>query len=190
MARKKVSRKKKAAVRKTAAKKAAPKKAKPIPDGYHTVTPHLVLDDCARALDFYKGAFGAREILRMPGPGGKIVHAEIQVGDSRIMMNDEMPPMPGQPGVYRSPKAAGLATAAVFLYVKDVDAVFVRAVKAGCTVRQPPADMFWGDRYGQVIDPFGHTWGMATHKEDPTPAEMGRRQQEFFAKMSQGGGQK
>ena len=125
----------------------------------------------------------------MPGPGGAIAHAEIQVGDSRIMMNDEMPSMPGQPGVYKSPKAAGLATAAVFLYVKNVDAVFDRAVKAGCTVRQPPTDMFWGDRYSQVIDPFGHTWGIATHKEDVTPAQMRKRHAAFLAKMGHGSGQ-
>ena len=131
---------------------------KPVPDGYHAVTPHLVLDDCAGAIELYARAFGAREILRMPGPGGKIVHAEIQVGDSRIMMSDEMPPMPGQPGVFKSPRSAGLSTAALFLYLPDVDAAFERALKAGCTVRMKVTDMFWGDRYGQVIDPFGHTW--------------------------------
>ena len=160
---------------------------KPIPDGYHTITPHLVLDDCAQAIEFYKKAFGAEEILRMPGPNGKIVHSEIRIGDSAVMMNDEMPPMPGQPGSYKSPKSAGLSTAALFLYVHDVDSVFNRAVKAGCTVRSPVADMFWGDRYGQVIDPFGHTWAIATHKEDISPQDMAKRQQEFFAKMQQGG---
>jgi PhnB protein len=162
------------------------KKAKPIPEGYQTVTPHVVLDDCARAIDFYTKAFGAKERMRMPGPGGKIAHAEIKIGDSIVMMNDEMPSMPGQPGVYKSPKAAGFATAALFLYVKDVDAAFERAVKAGCTVRTPVTDMFWGDRWGQVIDPFGLTWGLATHKEDLTPKQMAKRQQEFMAKMQQG----
>jgi PhnB protein len=165
-----------------------PKKVKPIPDGYHTVTPYLVLDDCAKAIEFYKKAFGAEESLRMPGPGGKIPHAEIRVGDSVIMMSDEMPPMPGQPGTYRSPKTAGLSTAALFMYVKDTDASFDRAVKAGCTVRQKPIDMFWGDRFGQVIDPFGHSWSMATHKEDVSPQEMAKRQQEFVAKMQQQAG--
>src|SRR6185295_3890113 len=165
------------------------RKAKPVPDGYHTVTAHLVLDDCARAIDFYERAFGAREIARMPGPAGKVVHAEIQVGDSRVMLNDEMPPMPGQPGIYRSPRTAGLATAALFLYVKDVDKAFARAVEAGCTIRTPFVDMFWGDRFGQVIDPFGHTWAMATHVEDVSLAEMQRRQQEFFTKMDQAGAQ-
>lgn len=160
--------------------------AKAVPDDYQTITPHIVLDDCAKAIEFYKKAFGAKEALRMPGPGGKIVHAELQVGTSRLMMSDEMQPMPGQPGVYKSPKTAGVNTAALFLYVKDVDEWFDRAVKAGCTVRTPLADMFWGDRYGQVIDPFGHTWGMATHTEDLSGAEMKRRQQDAFAEMSGG----
>jgi len=163
-------------------KKAARKpsrRAKAVPAGYQTVTPHLVLDDCAKAIEYYKKAFGARELLRMPGPDGKIAHAEIRVGTSRVMMSDEMPSM-GQPGVYRSPKAAGLNTAALFLYVAGVDKWFDRAVKAGCTVRMPLTDMFWGDRYGQVIDPFGHTWGMATHLEDLTPKQMAARQKEAF----------
>jgi uncharacterized glyoxalase superfamily protein PhnB len=153
-----------------------------VPRGYHTLTPHIVLDDCAKAMEFYKTAFGAREKLRMPGPGGKIVHAEMVIGDSRIMMGDEMAPM-GMPGVYKSPKNAGLSTAALFLYVSDVDKWFERAIKAGCTVRMPATDMFWGDRYGQVIDPFGHTWGMATHTEDLTPKQMQKRQMESAAQM-------
>lgn len=160
------------------------RKAKAVPDEYQTITAHIVLDDCAKAIEFYKKAFGAKEALRMPGPGGKIVHAELQVGTSRLMMSDEMPPMPGQPGVYKSPKTAGLNTAALFLYVEDVDAWFDRAVKAGCTVRSPLTDMFWGDRFGQVDDPFGHRWGLGTHKEDVAPEEIARRQQQFFASMS------
>jgi PhnB protein len=148
---------------------------------------YLVQDDCARALAFYKEAFGARERMRMPGPDGKIAHAEIKVGDSIVMMADEMPPMPGQPGTYKAPRAAGLTTAGLFLYLNNVDAAFDRAVKAGCTVRQPVTDMFWGDRFGQLIDPFGHTWSMATHTEDVSPAEMGRRQREMLAKMGGGG---
>ena len=171
---------KKAAKKKGAAKRTAkPRKAQAVPKGYQTVTPHLVLDDCAGAIEFYKKAFAARELMRMPGPDGKIAHAEIQVGTSRVMMNDEMPSM-GQPGVYKSPRAAGLSTAALFLYVTDVDKWYDRAVKAGCTVKMALADMFWGDRYGQVIDPFGHTWGMATHKEDLTPKQMAARQKEAF----------
>lgn len=161
-----------------------PTNVKPVPDGYHTVTCHIVLDDCAKAIDFYRKAFGAQEVLRMPGPGGKIVHAEIRIGDSIVMLSDEMPPMPNQPGVYKSPKSAGLSTAALFLYLPDVDAAFDRALGAGCTVRTPLTDMFWGDRYGQVIDPFGHTWALATHKEDVSPQEMTKRHQEFSAKMS------
>jgi len=159
------------------------KAASPIPDGYHTVTPHIVLDDCAKAIEFYARAFGAERHLVFPGPNGKIVHAEIRIGDSMIMMSDEMPPMPGQPGVYRAPKAAGLTTGALFLYVSDADAAYDRAIQAGCTVRTPLTDMFWGDRYGQVIDPFGHTWAIATHLEDVPPAEMARRQRESFSKM-------
>jgi PhnB protein len=162
------------------------RKAKAVPDAYQTITPHIVLNDCAKAIEFYKKAFGAKEALRMPGPGGKIVHAELQVGTSRLMMSDEMPPMPGQPGVYKSPKSAGLNTAALFLYVDDADAWFDRAVKAGCTVRSPLMDMFWGDRFGQVIDPFGHTWALATHTEDVSPEEMKRRAQDLSARMSGG----
>ena len=169
---------KKAAKEKGAAKRAK-RRALPVPKGYQTVTPHLVLDDCAGAIEFYKKAFGARELMRMPGPEGTIAHAEIQVGTSRVMMNDEMPSM-GPPGVYKSPRAAGLSTAALFLYVSDVDKWYDRAVKAGCAVRMALTDMFWGARYGQVIDPVGHTWGMATHKEDLTPRQMAARQKEAF----------
>lgn len=181
------TKKRKKGTKKTTKRKASAKrKARPVPEGFHTVTPHLVLDGCAKAIEFYKEAFGAREGRRMPGPGGKIVHAEIRVGDSMVMMNDEMPPMPGQPGVYKSPKSAGLATAALFLYLKDVDAAYDRAVKAGCTPRQPPTDMFWGDRYAQVIDPFGHTWALATQVERVSPAQVEKRHREFLARMPQG----
>jgi len=163
------------------------RKAKPVPAGFHTVTPHIILDDCAKAIEFYQKAFGAKERVRHAVPGGKIAHAEIRVGDSIVMMSDEMPPMPGQAGVYKSPKAAGLSTSALFLYVKDCDAAFGRAVKAGCAVRQPVTDMFWGDRYGQVIDPFGQTWAIATHIEDVTPAQMRKRHEQFLANMQAGG---
>jgi PhnB protein len=172
------TRKKAARAKRKPAGKAS-RRAKAVPAGYQTVTPHLVQDDCAKAIEFYKVAFGAKELFRMPGPDGKIAHAEIRVGTSRVMMSDEMQSM-GQPGVYKSPKAAGLNTAALFLYVAGVDKWFDRAVKAGCTVRSPLTDMFWGDRYGQVIDPFGHTWGMATHLEDLTPKQMAARQKEAF----------
>jgi PhnB protein len=174
------------ATQRTTKRTATKGRAKAVPAGFQTVNAHIVQDDCARAIEFYKKAFGAKEGLRMPGPGGKIVHAEVVIGSSRLMMSDEMDPMPGQPGVYKSPKSAGLNTAALFLYVPNVDKWFDRAVQAGCTVRSPLVDMFWGDRFGQVIDPFGHTWGMATHTDDVSPAEMRRRQQDFFAKMSAG----
>src|SRR5688572_30108733 len=164
------------------------RKASAVPRGFSTVTPHLVQEDCTKAIEFYKKAFGGREGLRMSGPGGKIVHCEMDIGKSRIMMSDEMDPMPGQPGVFKSPRSAGLATCALFLYVDDVDKTFDRAVKAGCSVRSPLMDMFWGDRFGQVIDPFGHTWGMATHTEDVSPKEMQRRQQAFLEEMTKGGG--
>jgi PhnB protein len=176
-----------ARVRRAASK--APQRVKPVPEGYHTITPHMILDDCAGALEFYKKAFGAKERGRMPGPDGKIAHAEIQIGDSIVMMNDEMPPLqPGTPGVYKSPRRAGLVTGALFLYVKAVDAMFDRAVKAGCVVRQRPTDMFWGDRYGVVIDPFGHTWSFATRIEDVTRKEMEKRQRAFASMQSGKGG--
>jgi PhnB protein len=162
------------------------KSTNPVPQGFHSVTPHLILDDCNKAIEFYARAFGAERVLVMPGPDGKVVHGEINLGDSKIMMSDEMPPMPGMPGVYKSPKTAGLSTAGIFLYVPDVDASFDRATKAGCTVRMPPSDMFWGDRFGQLIDPFGVTWSLATHVEDLSREEIGKRQKEFYAKM-QGG---
>jgi PhnB protein len=164
------------------------KRVQPVPEGYHTITPHIILDDCAGAIQFYKTAFGAKERGRMSGPGGKIVHAEIRIGDSIVMLNDEMPSMSGQPGVYMSPRTAGLATGALFLYVEDVDAVFNRAKRAGCVVRQPPTDMFWGDRYGQVMDPFGHTWAFATRLEDLTPRQLEERQRAAFDSMGQGSG--
>ncbi len=182
-----------ARVRRAAASKArsTPRRVPPVPQGYHTITPHIIVDDGAGALEFYKKAFGAKERGRMAGPDGKIVHAEIQIGDSIVMLNDEMPPMqPGQPGVYKSPRRAGLVTGALFLYVSNVDAAFDRAEKAGCTVRQRPTDMFWGDRYGQVIDPYGHTWAFATHVEDVPPNEMEKRQREAMASMRPGNASK
>lgn len=165
------------------------KTAKPIPEGFHAVTPHIVLDSAAQAIDFYKKAFGAEEHSRFE-MGGKIVHAEIRISDGMVMLSDEMPPMPGTVGTIKSPKSVGLATAALMLYVKDADMWFERAVKAGCTVRMPIQDMFWGDRYGQVIDPFGHTWAIATHIEDVSKEEMARRQQAMMAQMAQQSGPK
>lgn len=151
---------------------------KPIPDGYHTVTPYLVVNDAAQAIDFYKRAFGATVTVRMDGPQGKIGHAELKIGDSVIMLADEMP-MTGT----KSPKTLGGCTTGILLYVKDVDTAFKQAVGAGAKVEQPVADQFWGDRYGKLSDPFGHSWSMATHKEDVAPEEMKRRIQEAMAKM-------
>ena len=144
--------------------------AKPIPDGYHTVTPYLIVKDGARAIEFYKNAFGAKEIFRMGGPDGKIGHAELQIGDSRIMLGSESPQMGS-----RSPETLNGTPVSIFLYLNDVDAAFKQAVSAGAKQQQPPQDMFWGDRYGKVTDPFGHEWQLATHKEDLTPEEVGKR---------------
>ncbi len=153
--------------------------AKPIPDGYHTVTPSLTVRGGARAIDFYKQAFGAQERLRVHGPDGvSIMHAELQIGDSIVMLGDEYPDM----GCV-APVSRGGATGSLFLYVSDVDAAFQRAVNAGAKVVMPVTDMFWGDRFGQVEDPSGHRWGLATHKEDVAPDELMRRQKEFFASM-------
>jgi PhnB protein len=157
-----------------------PSKAKPIPEGYHSVTPYLTVHDAARAIDFYKRAFGAKEVMRMDGPQGKIVHAELNIGDSKLMLADEMPN-----GNSRSPQSVGSTTAGVFLYVEDVDSVYKQAVSAGAKAEMPPADMFWGDRFGKLMDPFGHSWSVATHIEDVAPAEMAKRGKEAMAKMGQ-----
>src|SRR5262249_8486497 len=143
-------------------------KVKPVPDGFHTITPYLVIRDAAKAIDFYKKAFGAEEISRMPMPNGKIGHAELKIGNSKLCPGDEFPGMP------QSPQALGGSSTGLCLYVADADAVFNRAVAAGATVQMPLADMFWGDRYGKLIDPFGHQWSVATHKEDVPPEEMAK----------------
>jgi PhnB protein len=145
---------------------------KPVPEGYHTATPYLVVDNAAAAIDFYKRAFGAKEIMRMPGPEGKIGHAEIRIGDSMIMLADEM----AASGT-KSPRSLGGTAAGVFLYVEDVDKTFKQATSAGAKVDSALEDMFWGDRYGKVTDPFGHSWSLATHKEDVSAEEMGKRAQ-------------
>ena len=154
-----------------------PTKAKPIPQGFRSVTPYLTVNDAVSALDFYKRAFGAREVVRMDGPGGKIGHAEIKIGDSMIMLGDEMPG-----SGCRSPLSLGGTTSGIMLYVENVDAVFNQAVSAGAQVEAPLADMFWGDRYGRLKDPFGHSWSVATHTEDVAPSEMSKRMQEVMAK--------
>jgi PhnB protein len=155
---------------------------KPIPDGYRSVTPYLVVSSATAAIDFYKHAFGAKEIARMDGPQGKIAHAELKIGDSMIMLSDEMP---GPGCTTRSPQSLGGSTVGIFLYVENVDKAFNQATSAGAKVEMPLADMFWGDRYGKLTDPFGHSWSLATHKEDVAPEEMGRRMKDAMAKMSQ-----
>jgi len=156
------------------------KNVKPVPDGYHTVTPYLVLKDAKRALEFYKKAFGAETTVNMPSPDGRVMHAEVKIGDSMLFMADEFPEMSPE---IKSPQSAGCVTGTVFLYVPNVDAVFKRAVDAGAKVVMPVEDMFWGDRFGKLSDPFGHHWGIATHKEDLTPSEMKVRQAEWEKKM-------
>ena len=140
---------------------------KPIPKGYHSVTPYLIVDDAAAALTFYARAFGAVEKLRMPGPDHRIMHAEIQIGDSRIMLADESPDMR-----CRSPRTLGGTSTSLMLYVEDVDALCRSALQAGATTVRPVQDMFYGDRSGTLADPFGHIWEVATHKEDLTPEEI------------------
>ena len=155
---------------------------KPIPDGYHTVTAGLCVSPCDEAITFYEKAFGATTLMRM-AMNGKIGHAELKIGDSIIFLSDEFPERPG----CRSPRTLKGTTAGQYLYVPDVDAAFERAVNAGAKVLMPLADMFWGDRYGQVQDPFGHIWGLSTHKEDLTPEQMAQRQQAFFATAAKPG---
>jgi len=153
---------------------------KPIPEGYHTATPYLTLRDATKAIDFYKRAFDATEMNRMDGPDGKVAHAELKFGDSIIMLGDEMPG-----SETRSPQSLGATTAGIFLYVKDVDAAFHKATAAGAKATAQPADMFWGDRYVKLMDPFGHSWSLATHKEDVAPAEMKKRSEAYMAKMAE-----
>jgi PhnB protein len=153
---------------------------KGIPEGYHSVTPYLAVDDAAAALEFYKQAFGARERMRMPAPGGKVGHAEIEIGGSCIMLADEYPDIG-----FRSPRTIGSTPVNLHLYVEDVDAVVPRAVAAGAKKVRPIKDQFYGDRTGTVEDPFGHVWHIATHKEDLAPDELKRRADQA---MQQGGG--
>jgi len=149
-------------------------------EGYQTVTPALTVRNGAEAIEFYKKAFGAEEIMRVPGPDGKsIMHAEIRVGTSRIMLGDEAPSM----GCL-APVTLGGPGGSLYVYVPDVDAAFKQAVAAGAKALMPVTDMFYGDRFGQVEDPSGHRWGLATHVEDMAPEEMARRQREFFASMA------
>jgi PhnB protein len=145
-------------------------KTKPIPKGYHAVTPYLSVQGAASAIAFYKKAFGAKEVMRMPGPGGTIGHAEIQIGDSRIMLADEFPEMN-----FRSPRAVGGTSVNIHLYVQDADKVAKKAVTAGAKLLRPVADQFYGDRSGSLEDPFGHVWHVATHVEDVPVKELKKR---------------
>ena len=167
--------------------KAKAKKAKPVtsaakrgvPAGFSTVTPHLVIRDAVQAIEFYKKAFGAKESVRMDGPDGKIMHAEIKIGDSHLFLGEEMPEWGS-----KSPLMLGGTGATIHLYVDDADALFNQAVAAGAQIKMPLMDQFWGDRYGKLVDPYGHDWSVATHLEDLSPAEMKKRQEVAMAQMA------
>lgn len=151
--------------------------ARAIPEGYHTITPTLTFKNAAKAIDFYQKAFGAEELYRMPGPGGGIMHAELRLGDSRIMIGEEM-------GGHVSPETLGNSTGGLHLYVDDVDRLWKRATAAGAKVQMELMNAFWGDRYGTLVDPFGYTWGLATHIEDVPMDEMKRRADEWMKQMA------
>jgi PhnB protein len=150
---------------------------KPIPDGYHSVTPYLVMKDAARAIDYYKQAFGAVELMRMGGPDGRIGHAEIRIGDSPIMLADEHPEMG-----FKGPASYGGTPVSLMIYVEDVDTVYPRAIAAGGKELKPLQDQFYGDRSGTLTDPFGHVWTVSTHKEDLTPEEISKRMEAMCGK--------
>jgi PhnB protein len=152
--------------------------ANPIPEGYHSLTPYLAVEDASRAIEFYKDAFGAEEVIRMPGPDGSVAHAELQIGDSKLMLSDPFP----QSNV-RPPSERGGPTASIFMYVNDADATFEQAQKAGATVVAELEDMFWGDRFGSLADPFGHVWSVATHIEDLSEEEIAERSKAAMAEM-------
>jgi PhnB protein len=152
--------------------------SKPIPDGFHTITPQIIVSDGAKAIEFYKKALGAQETGRFMGPDGKtVMHAELKIGNSMLMLGSEHPPE------CLSPKSRGGTSVSLYMYVENADAAFDRAVKAGCKVKMPIEDQFWGDRFGQVEDPFGHQWGFATHKQDLTKDQIATNAKAFFAKM-------
>jgi PhnB protein len=150
----------------------------PIPEGFHSVTPYLIIDGAAEAIRFYEQAFGATEVMRLP-MGDKIGHAEIRIGDSIVMLSDEWPDF-GKLG----PKARGGATSSLMIYTEDVDGAYARALAAGATEERPPEDQFWGDRMGSLVDPFGHSWSLATHIEDVPEEEMARRMEAFSKEMA------
>lgn len=151
----------------------------PIPKGHEGVIAHIVVDGCNEAIEFYKKAMGAEEICRLPSPDGRIMHAEIRIGDAVVYLCDDFPEFCG--GQKRNPKALGASTVTLTQYVKDCDAAIDRAVKAGATLKMPASDMFWGDRYGGVTDPYGHEWSFCTHIQDMTDEEITKAGQEMFA---------
>lgn len=156
---------------------------KAIPDGYHSITPSLVCKNAAQAIEFYKEVFQAKEKMRMTGPGGSIGHAELVIGDSPLMLSDEFPGMASAPG----PNPTN--SYYLFVYTENVDALYDRAVKAGCKVEMPLQNQFWGDRYGKVRDPYGHQWGLAQHVEDVSSEEMKKRSEAWMKQMSKAAGQ-
>ena len=149
----------------------------PVPEGMHSLTPHITVNNAAKAIDFYKQAFGAKEFDRSTTPNGKIMHAVLQIGDSRIMLNDEFPEMRGP----RAPAGEGTLPFAINFYTEDADATIQRATAAGAKLTMPAQDMFWGDRYGQIVDPFGYRWAVATRKENLSREELNRRAAAMFA---------
>lgn len=156
-----------------------------IPDGYHTITPALTIRDAARAIEFYKKAFNAQPLDRLDGPDGKVMHASLKIGNSLFMLGEENPHMGAQ-----SPLTLKGTPVSLYLYVENVDAAFTQAVNAGAKVEMPVSDMFWGDRVGQVSDPFGHCWWVATHKQDLTPEQTKQGAQQAFAAQSQASAQR
>jgi PhnB protein len=154
----------------------------PIPEGYHTLTTYLTMDNAAEAIDYYKDVFGAKERIRMEAPDGKIGHAELEIGDSLLMLSDAFPGATSRP-----PTELGGSTAGAFMYVEDVDGVVKRAVESGATITMEIADQFWGDRFGSITDPFGHSWSIATHVEDVPPEEIAERAKAAMAEMSSSG---
>jgi PhnB protein len=154
-------------------------KVKPIPEGTHSITPGLVVKDATKAIEFYKNALGAKLLSRMDGPGGGVMHAELQIGDSKFYLGDENPEW----GAIAPPTLGG-SPVSLNIYTEDCDATVKKAVEYGATIEAPLMDMFWGDRYGKIQDPFGHKWGIATHKEDVSEAEMDRRGKEWMAQFA------
>jgi PhnB protein len=155
-----------------------PEKPKPVPPGFHTLTPHLIVRDAARAITFYENAFGAQLLGKMLTPDGKVMHAAMKVGDSMLMLNDEFPEWGAL-----SPVSSGGSGVTLHMYLENVDAAFQKAVSAGAEVKMPVMDQFWGDRYGIVADPFGHKWSLATHIRDVSQEDMAQAQSEAMAKM-------